>query len=1239
MSYRTTRRRGAPARALLATLVVSLAMSFVPLTPQAATAAPVCTKTWLGGNGSWENPAAWVPNGVPTIADDVCITAPGDYTVIFKGDASGHGYTKSLQVGGAVGGTQQLTIEAETTVVGGGSQLSISSSLDISPSGVVNLTSVGMPGVAALGGNSSVPFTNAGTINLQPGSGGRRVLSGNIVNSGVITVDASASVNGNLTNGGLVSLGVGDVLKLGFRGEGKRYTQTASGTFRTIIAGTASGRLEVDHITLAGTIAADTIGTPGTTSYTPIGFATRSGEFTRTQFGGGTRYSVSYNPTVVRLTVAAADTSPPRVACQPADGLWHGDNVAIPCTASDAGSGLAEPTDASFDLVTALPAGQESADVPTNSRQVCDGAGNCTTAGPVTGNMIDRKAPTVTITTPADGATYPQGSTVTADYTCTDGGAGLASCDGTVPDGSPIDTSTPGTYTFTVEAADDVGNSSDPAASTYTVASGVPVATDDAPAPSPGWAATAGGRTRRHGRRAACPPPPTTSASPPPATTRSPKTMSNPYYVASLQVGGATGTQQLTIGAKAPDQGSAIIATGDVEISPHGVVTLTKLEDLPFYNTQLGSNSGLITNAGVINVPSSTRGGNHTVTGDLANRGEINIAASASLGFYDRTVRNTGTITVTGGANLSVGPGPNATLVNDGGTIDMVDGYLDLSEVDVFNEFGGTLNLDAGYLGPTSYLVNNGGLINLTDELFVDGQVINSGNINGTGAGHVYQYSGEFTQGNGTVTGNPVRLERADLSFTGTGSGTFEFIYYGRGSNELKGTSVPGQTVVVHPIITEDDVGLYYEDGFTNGGTITIPSDGGAGGVVDLRPSTPEARSTTPARLTSATPTRLRDTIANTGSIFVFAEEPVHVEHAAHDGNPAVFTNAGVLSLGAEDSMTIGGTYMQTADGTYRTTVAGSSVGSLSVDQATLAGTLAADTIAPPTLTDYYPPALGTDREVHRHRVHRRDLPGDLQPQSVQLTVGDTTPPAVSCGAPDGQWHGDNVAIACTASDDESGLADPETPRSTWSPACPLGGVDPTWPPTPRQVCDGAGNCATAGPITGNMIDRKAPTVTITTPADAPPTPRAHRSSPTTCTDGGSGVGTCDGPVPDGSPIDTSSPGTYTFTVDAADGVGNSGEPAASTYTVAPGVPVASDGAYTVDEGTSLTVPAPGVLGNDTDPDGDPLTAVLVAGPSSGTLRLDRTAASPTPPIRGSWGPTRSPTRPATARRPRSRRW
>lgn len=50
----------------------------------------------------------------------------------------------------------------------------------------------------------------------------------------------------------------------------------------------------------------------------------------------------------------------------------------------------------------------------------------------------------------------------------------------------------------------------------------------------------------------------------------------------------------------------------------------------------------------------------------------------------------------------------------------------------------------------------------------------------------------------------------------------------------------------------------------------------------------------------------------------------------------------------------------------------------------------------------------------------------------------------------------------------------------------------------------------------------------------------------------------------------------------------------------APNVPpTAVNNNYTMDEDTTLTVNAPGVLANDTDPTNDPLTAVLVAGPTN----------------------------------------
>jgi VCBS repeat-containing protein len=51
--------------------------------------------------------------------------------------------------------------------------------------------------------------------------------------------------------------------------------------------------------------------------------------------------------------------------------------------------------------------------------------------------------------------------------------------------------------------------------------------------------------------------------------------------------------------------------------------------------------------------------------------------------------------------------------------------------------------------------------------------------------------------------------------------------------------------------------------------------------------------------------------------------------------------------------------------------------------------------------------------------------------------------------------------------------------------------------------------------------------------------------------------------------------------------------------------PVASDDSYTVQQGDLLTVAAPGVLGNDSDAESDPMTAVLVSDVGNGSLTLN----------------------------------
>lgn len=67
--------------------------------------------------------------------------------------------------------------------------------------------------------------------------------------------------------------------------------------------------------------------------------------------------------------------------------------------------------------------------------------------------------------------------------------------------------------------------------------------------------------------------------------------------------------------------------------------------------------------------------------------------------------------------------------------------------------------------------------------------------------------------------------------------------------------------------------------------------------------------------------------------------------------------------------------------------------------------------------------------------------------------------------------------------------------------------------------------------------------------------------------------------------------------------------------------PVAANDAYAVNEDAVLTVAAPGVLGNDSDPDGNPITAVGVTNPAHGTLVLNPNGSFTYTPAADYFGP------------------
>ena len=191
----------------------------------------------------------------------------------------------------------------------------------------------------------------------------------------------------------------------------------------------------------------------------------------------------------VDKTAPSANCSGPN----PAPSGWQAANVLYQCTASDNanGSGLANPAQTSFTLSTGIAAGNETANAVIPAVTIFDIAGNSTAQGPFGPFAVDRKPPVVSV--PSLSVASPVfGQSVTASYTCSDGGSGVVLCAASAQGGtisptpsvsitSPADTSTVGSHTFTAYSQDQVGNPSSNSVS-YTVVKATPTITWPAPA-------------------------------------------------------------------------------------------------------------------------------------------------------------------------------------------------------------------------------------------------------------------------------------------------------------------------------------------------------------------------------------------------------------------------------------------------------------------------------------------------------------------------------------------------------------------------------------------------------------------------------------------------------------------------------------------------------------------------------------------------------------------------------------
>ena len=153
------------------------------------------------------------------------------------------------------------------------------------------------------------------------------------------------------------------------------------------------------------------------------------------------------------------DTGAPTVACGAPSGTaglngWYTSAVSVACTAADPVSGLANASDSSFTMSTS---GEGSRSIGV--RAVDDAAGNNSSTGSFGPFDVDLTDPTVTVSSPAEGATFILGSDETSSFSCADtpDGSGVDSCSGTVANDAALDTSSVGQHNVTVDAIDHAG--------------------------------------------------------------------------------------------------------------------------------------------------------------------------------------------------------------------------------------------------------------------------------------------------------------------------------------------------------------------------------------------------------------------------------------------------------------------------------------------------------------------------------------------------------------------------------------------------------------------------------------------------------------------------------------------------------------------------------------------------------------------------------------------------------------